>query len=121
MAGTGLTGPSGSLTTIYTDKQTSGQAENYITDTGAANALVGTLTTIDGSSVALNAGLRVTLKTSNALQAGANTFNLNGGGVKDITTTSLRNLKTIVVAGAILDMVYDGTRWQILSNLVQTI
>lgn len=118
MAGTGLTGPSGSLTTIYTDKQTSGQSENYITDTGTANALVGTLTTIDGSNVAVADGLRVTLKTANALQVGANTFNLNGSGAKDITTISLRNLKTIVVAGAILDLAYDGTRWQLLSNLV---
>lgn len=115
MPGTGLT--SVGTTTTYMDKVRSGESMNYITDTGAANALVGSLTAIDGSNITVQDGLRVLVKTANALQAGANTFNLNGGGVKDIVKgRSGNNLQSAVLAGAILDMVYNGTKWLIIGE-----
>lgn len=102
--------------TVHVDTIVSGVGVNYIgTESGASNALVAALTDIAGNNISLAAGLRVLLKTSNTLQAGANTLNLASSGVKDIKSVSGRNLKTAYAVGAIIDLVYDGTNWQLLN------
>lgn len=114
MAGTSLQTSAGS-NKLYTDSQTTTISPNYIVGSGSsANTAVGSLTNINGESITLTAGLSVLYKMDSTFQAGANTFNLNGHGADAVTTTSLRNLKTIVLAGAILPMTWDGTRWQVI-------
>ncbi len=113
--------PSAPPATVFTKINTSlsgvisaEQDSNYVVDAGASNALTVTLVDNSGANVALAAGLRLTVKTANTLQAGANTLALNGGATKSIKSQSLTNLKTAYVAGAILPLVYDGTQWQLL-------
>ncbi len=118
-------GPKGAPTTFIpkltgsiTGVVTAEQDYNYITDTGSANTLVGTLTDATGVLVTVQAGLRVLLKTANATQVGANTFNLNSHGADALVQGSgtNSNLKTVFAAGAIMDLVFDGTRWQMLGR-----
>lgn len=113
--------PNGAPATVLTKLNTSlsgvisaEQSPNFVTDTGASNALAVALTDNSGANVALAAGLMLVVKTANTLQAGANTIALNGGAAKSIKSQSLQNLKTAYVVGAILPMVYDGTQWQVL-------
>ncbi len=90
---------------------------NYVVGSGSsANTIVGALTDGAGTAVPLAAGLHVLVKADSTLQAGANTFNLNGGGAVAIVTNTGRNLKTIYLTGAILDLVYDGTNWQMINS-----
>lgn len=114
-AGTGLTSVPG--TTVYTNGITSTTTVNYVVASGSSsNALTANLTAIDGSAVALSAGLRILLKTDATLQAGANTLTLNSGSAKSIKNINSNNLKTTVAVGAILDLAYDGTNWQMLNS-----
>lgn len=113
-AKSGFTSPLG--TQVYINSGVLGVTFNFVQDTGSANTLAGTLTNIDGSSITLASGLRVLVKANNTLQAGANTFNLNAGGAVNIKNINSNNLKTTTAAGALLDMVYDGTNWVILNS-----
>lgn len=113
-AKSGLTSPLGTI--VYIDSAVVGVCPNFIEDGGASNALTATLQTIDGSSVTLQAGLRLLLKSANTLQAGANTLALNGGSTKSIKNINGNNIKTTTAAGAMLDMVYDGTNWVLLNS-----
>lgn len=82
---------------------------NYIaTEGGANNAITGTLT-----GVSLAAGLRVTVQLAHTLQAGANTFALNGGSAVAIKSSRnvANNIATAYAATGTITLLYDGTRW----------
>jgi len=95
------------------------QCENYIaSETGAANAIAGSLTDANGTNVPVAAGLRVTVKLAHTLQAGANTFVLNGGAAVAIKSAknSANNIATAYAATGVITMLYDGTQWLDLSQ-----
>jgi hypothetical protein len=101
--------------TVFADELVVSKGPNYCVDVGAANALVATISAvIPGIKVHPYVGMSVIVKTSAALQAGVNTFNLNGHGTNSIVKQSnyAGNLQTIIAAGAMLELVFDGTRWQ---------
>lgn len=83
---------------------------NYIsTETGAANAIAGTLT-----GVPLTIGLRVTQALAHTLQAGANTYAYNGGAAVAIKSSrnTANNIATAYAAAGSISLVYDGTQWE---------
>jgi hypothetical protein len=82
---------------------------NYIaTESGSNNAIAGTLT-----GVTLAAGLTVTVQLAHTLQAGANTFNLNGGGAVNIKSSRnvANNIAVAYAATGTITLMYDGTQW----------
>lgn len=96
-----------------------GNLTNYIaTENGANNAIAGTLTDSSGTNITLVAGVRVLIKLAHTLQAGANTFNLNGGGAVAIKShlDVANDIATAYAVGSIVSLVYDGTQWQDLSQ-----
>ena len=106
--GTGVISLSG------TGAKTTTQEFNYIaSETGANNAIAGALLNSDGSAVALAAGLQLVVKLGHTLQAGANTFNLNGGGAVNIKShfNVSNNIATAYAATGIITLLYDGTEW----------
>lgn len=87
---------------------------NYIaSETGANNAIAGALTDAVGTAVPLAAGLRVTVQLAHTLQAGANTFNLNGGGALGIKSgrNVANDIGVAYAATGTITLQYDGTRW----------
>lgn len=87
---------------------------NYIgTETGAANAIAGTLT-----GVTLGSGLRVTVQLAHTLQAGADTFALNGGAAVAIKSSrnTANNIATAYAAAGSITLLYDGTQWEDVSQ-----
>lgn len=93
-------------------------APNYIaTETGSNNAIAGALVDATGTNVPLAAGLRVLILLAHTLQAGANTFALNGT-AKNLKShlNPANNIATAYVSGSLVDMVYDGTQWQDMSQ-----
>lgn len=86
---------------------------NYITDTGAVNALVATLSPALG---AYAAGVLVQVKVANT-NTGATTINVNALGAKTIKkgqgTTDL--VAGDIVAGQVISLEYDGTNFQLQS------
>lgn len=97
---------------------TSYQSINYIaTEGGANNAITGTLTDAAGNNVTLAAGLRVAVKLAHSLQAGANTFALNGTS-KNIRShfNVANNIATAYVSTGLIEMMYDGVEWVDLSQ-----
>lgn len=89
---------------------TSRTTENWIgSETGSNNAIAGALADI--SSIPLGAGLKVCVLLAHTLQAGANTFVLNGTSksIKSSRNTG-NDIATAYTSGTIC-MVYDGTRW----------
>lgn len=114
-AKTGFTSPLG--TQVYINSGVVGVTFNLIQDTGSSNALAGALKDIAGDSVSLATGLRLSLRTANDITINtATTFNLNAGGTKVLgrQTRPGFTLSTTIVAGAIVDMVYDGTQWEVI-------
>lgn len=92
---------------------------NYIaSETGANNGIAAALLDPNGVPVPLAAGLRVMILLAHTLQAGANTLALNGGTAKNITShrNTASNIGTGYSVGGIVDLVYDGTEWQDLSQ-----
>lgn len=92
---------------------------NYIaSETGANNAIAGALVDPSGSNVALSAGLMVTIKLAHSLQAGANTFALNGGTAKAIKSHNnpASDVAVAYVSGGLITLMYDGTLWQDMSQ-----
>lgn len=89
------------------------QAVNYVTAAGSNNAITVTL-----SGVTQAAGLQLTVKLANSLQAGANTLALNGGSAAAIkkATNPANDLGTAFVSGSIISVVFDGTVYQCLSQ-----
>lgn len=92
---------------------------NYVADTGAANAYIANFpTNINTSS--LTAGLRVQFKAANA-NTGTSTLNVQVNSVSigsgTIKLTDGSNLPAgAIVAGALVDVMYDGTNFQLLSD-----
>lgn len=94
-------------------------APNYQgTEGGANNALTCNLVDESGTAVTLAAGLRISLKIAHTLQAGANTLAINGGSVKNIKShlNTANNIATAYASGSIIELLYDGTQWQDLSQ-----
>jgi hypothetical protein len=112
---TGFTSDLG--TTVFADEIVVSKGPNFCVDAGAANALVATITTVvPGTTVHPYVGMSVIVKTSNALRRGANTFNLNSHGADSIISQNAgntnANIGTIIAAGAMLKLIFDGTYWQ---------
>lgn len=92
------------------------RAINFIAGSGSsANTAVGSLVDANGVGIPLGVGLSVTYKLDSTFQAGANTFNLNGTGAKSVFkfNSPAGNIRTTVLAGAIVDLTFDGTNWLI--------
>src|SRR5262249_39091931 len=88
-------------------------AANYISsETGSNNAIAGALTDGASSNVTLAAGLCVTVKLGHTLQAGANTFVLNGTS-KNIKShfNAANDIGTAYAATGFWSACYDGTQW----------
>lgn len=120
--GTGCTGTAalstGNLSAV--GSLTSSTGPNYTAnETGANNALVATLTDVNGVNVPVTDGLCVNIKIAHTLQAGANTLNLNGSGADAIgghrTGTSIG---TGYVANAIIGLCFTsgGSTWLDMSQ-----
>ena len=105
----------GAGTTVFMDEAVISSGPNFVEGAGAANALTATMTDIvAGTSIHPRVGTMVLVKTGYALQIGANTFNLNSHGTDSIVSAHnyATNLDTIIAAGAMLLLAFDGTRWQ---------
>ena len=86
---------------------------NYAVDTGVVNAYVVTFSSL---TTTYTAGLRIQFKTSIA-NTGASTINVNGQGVKNIVYPNGSALGPgSIPAGAINDIIYDGTQFLLLST-----
>lgn len=86
----------------------------YVADTGAADAYVVALSTAPASYVD---GLRLSVKITNA-NTGACTINVNALGAKSIKRpTGSDPSSGDLLAGAIVDLRYDGTNFQIIGYL----
>jgi hypothetical protein len=92
--------------------QTQSGANNYASDTGLANAYVVTLSPVP---VALIPGLMVRFIVGHT-NTGASTLNVNGTGALTITIDGT-NLPYAgqISAGALVNVVFDGTSWQIIN------
>lgn len=98
---------------VSTGTLTGYHAANYIgTESGANNAIAGALVDAAGSNIALAAGLKVIVKLAHTLQAGANTFVLNGTSksIKSHFNVS-NNIGTAYAATGIIELIYDGAEW----------
>jgi hypothetical protein len=107
------------LAKLSSTQLTTNKTENYIaSETGANNAIAGALLDAAGVAVPLSAGLLVTILLGHTLQAGANTFALNGGAAKNIKShrNAANNIATAYAATGIVTMVYDGTEWLDMSQ-----
>lgn len=98
----------------WTLQSVAAAVSNFIaTETGANNAIAGAL-----PGVTLVPGLMVVIQLAHTLQAGANTFNLNGGGALAIKSHSnvATDIGTAYAATGIIDLVYNGTLWLDMSK-----
>ena len=87
----------------------------YVADSGTQNALVGTYTPAITSGQQV-AGLVIAIKLANAI-TGACTINVNGLGAKSVTLGDGTNPPfNVFVAGEILLLEYDGTKYQIVNT-----
>jgi len=87
---------------------------NYVSDTGAANVYVVTLSPVPGS---YTAGLRITFQVAHA-NTGASTLNVNALGTKSIKKEGGVALESgDIQAGQLVEVVYDGTNFQITNTL----
>lgn len=85
-----------------------------VNDTGAADAYVVTLTP---APAAYTTGMLITFKALNA-NTGASTLNVNALGTKAIRKFGTTVLEADnILAGAYVTVIYDGTRFQVLSQL----
>lgn len=92
---------------------------NYYLDTGAANALVATLTP---APAAYTTGMTVLLKVgAGNTNTGTCTVNLNALGAKNIFYNGAALVAGAMVAGQIYRLVYDGTNFELLSPTSQWI
>ncbi len=87
---------------------------NYIaSETGSNNAIAGALIDAALGVVPLAAGLEVVVKLAHTLQAGANTFDFNGGGAVVIKSSrnAANNIGVAYAATGVIKLLYDGTQW----------
>jgi hypothetical protein len=93
--------------------------EAVLADSGAANAYVVTYT--DNTAITYASGLRLTFKATYA-NTGASTLNVNGLGVKSIVTITGAALNAgDIPAGGIVEVIYNGTSFQMVGALAGTI
>lgn len=86
---------------------------NYALDTGTANNYAITIT---GQTTTYAAGIRFQFKAANT-NTGASTLNVNAQGATTIVTTTGAALAAGAIAsGAIVDVMYDGTNFQLLND-----
>lgn len=86
----------------------------YTSDTGAANAYVGT---VWPAPTQLKTGMGIRVKIANA-NTGASTFNLNGLGTHAITRADGASLvEGDLKANQVASLIFDGTNWQIQNYL----
>ena len=118
--GTAVT-PLTSHQTIKQDAVTGATGNHYASCTTAAGTPAKTAS-ITAGTPSLEAGLRVSVKFSNANTAGTPTLNINSLGAKNIfhkgaqiTTGSNKAL----LAG-LVDFIYDGTQWHLVGNYLDT-
>ena len=107
----GITGTITDQTDLVTYRQRA--TPYYISASGTANAIGGGATPAITSYVE-DQRFYVKLSASNT---GATTINIDGLGVKDVTkngTTALENGD--LIAGQIIEIVYDGTRFQLIGT-----
>lgn len=110
------------FTTLATALNTLATFGNYLVDSGSANGIV-VSTTADATLVAtLIAGLPLQIKVAAANVdtggTGATTINMNGLGTKNLTYPSLAALLPgQLKAGAIIQVMYDGTQFQYLGPI----
>lgn len=87
---------------------------NYVADSGAANTYVTTLAPVPASLVA---GFEVNFKATNA-NTGASTLNVNGLGAVNILKNGVTALvANDIKAGQLVSVKYDGTSFQMVSQL----
>ena len=83
----------------------------YVDSSGSANALVVTVSSPQAVSYA--AGLTLFVKVANT-NTGASTINVNALGAKSITTPAIGALSAgDLIAGAVVQLTYDGTQFQL--------
>ena len=102
-------------TPILTGNAQASVGPNYIaTENGANNAIA----CAAASGPTLAAGLMVTVLLAHSLQAGANTFAYNGGAALAIKShrNPANNIGTAYVSTGSIQLLYDGTLWQDLSQ-----
>lgn len=85
---------------------------NYAADSGSANAYVVALANV---STTYTAGLRIQFKAANT-NSGASTLNVNSQGAKNIYLNNAAVSANVIQANAVIDCIYDGTQFQIISN-----
>ncbi len=102
----------------FTFWQQNGFPNYQATETGADNAIIFQLLDPNGAYVPLAAGLRVTVKLAHGLRAGANTAVMNGSATKSIKShyNPATDIGTAYVSGGLVEMQYDGSVWQDLSQ-----
>jgi hypothetical protein len=89
---------------------------NYFADTGAVNALVVTIVAPQTFGYTAGVSLDVKIGTTNT---GATTINVNGLGIKNVTTQSIGALVSgQLIVGGIYTLKYDGTQFQIVGSNV---
>lgn len=99
-------------TTAFTtvDAELLTDSNKYAVDTGAADAYV---VALSPALTAYTAGHVVRFKATNT-NTGASTINVNGLGVKNITTTAVAALvENRILANGVYTLVYDGTQYQL--------
>jgi hypothetical protein len=100
------------FTTVSNSINDANTYSNYAADTGIANAYVVTFSSL---TTTYAAGLRIQFKATNG-NTGASTINVNGQGVKNITYANGTSLgPSTILAGAIVDIMYDGTQFLLLN------
>lgn len=101
------------FTTVSNSINDANTYSNYAADTGVANAYVVTFSSL---TTTYAAGLRIQFKATNG-NTGASTINVNGQGVKNITYANGTSLgPSTILAGAIVDIMYDGTQFLLLNT-----
>jgi len=77
---------------------------------------------ITTGTFALEAGARVTVKFTNANTASNPTLNVNGKGAKNIyhNGSQIAAAANIHLLAGICDFVYDGTRWHLVGNYIDS-
>ena len=92
---------------------------NYVTDTGAANAYIANYPA-NIVTTTVTAGLRLQFKAANAntgastLQVQVNSVSIGSGSIRLTDGTAIA--ANTIVANAIVDVQYDGTNFQLLSD-----
>ena len=107
--------------TIKQDGVTGATGNHFGTCSVAAGTAAKTVS-ITAGTPALEAGLRVTVKFSNANTAGTPTLNVNSLGAKNIFHNGAQittGANKALLAGTV-EFVYDGTQWQLVGNYIDT-